>query len=144
MENSCQVDFYLLENSSLDAPQLACRLALMAWERGHRVSVLTENKNDAESIDELMWKWPCNRFLPHQRLRQGEAGTAPVTIGALQNLKDADVVINLCTQPVPEPGRFNRLLEIVPQRPEDRLASRQKFRTYRQLGIEPATHKIGK
>ena len=62
----------------------------------------------------------------------------------MENLKDADVVINLCIQPIPEPQRFNRLLEIVPQKPEDRQASRQKFRAYRQLGIEPATHNIGK
>jgi DNA polymerase-3 subunit chi len=144
MDSSCQVDFYLLGNTSLDAPKLACQLALMAWERGHRVAVVTDSGDDAGALDELMWSWPRNRFVPHQRVDQGLSGTAPVTIGVMESLKDADVVINLCIQPVPEPQRFNRLLEIVPQKPEDRQASRQKFRAYRQLGIEPATHNIGK
>jgi DNA polymerase-3 subunit chi len=116
----------------------------MAWERGHQVAVVTESDEDSGAVDELMWSWPPKRFLPHQRAGDKAPGTAPVIIGTLDHLKEADVVINLCPQPVPDPQRFKRLLEIVPQRSADRETSRQKFRAYRQLGIEPSTHKIGK
>ncbi len=43
MTDSCQVDFYVLDEGALSAEQLACRLALMAWEQGHRITVLTES-----------------------------------------------------------------------------------------------------
>jgi len=52
------------------------------------------------------------------------------------------VVINLTADPVPEPGRFRRLLEIVPADARLRESSRTKFRAYRGLGLEPNHHKV--
>ena len=54
------------------------------------------------------------------------------------------MAINLTDHAVPNPGRFSRLLEIVPGAEQKRLASRQKFREYRDIGLDPASHKIGK
>ena len=54
-----------------------------------------------------------------------------------------NLVINLCADPVPEPGRFRRLLEIVPAQPELRTASRVKYKLYRDQGLNPETHKMG-
>jgi DNA polymerase-3 subunit chi len=148
----CQVDFYVLAESSPPAEQLACRLSLMAWEQGHRVSVLAPDENTARSVDELMWDYPPARFLPHERgapglvaAGQGVAGRgAPVSIvlSADQLGADRDVVVNLGGEAVPEPGRFHRLLEIVPAEPHLREASRDKFRYYRKLGLQPTKHDI--
>jgi len=43
---------------------------------------------------------------------------------------------------VPDPGRFRRLLEIVPADTRQRESSRTKFRQYRSLGLEPNHHEI--
>ena len=59
-------------------------------------------------------------------------------------LNQYEVVFNLCAQPVPDPSRFKRLLEIVPQETEARQASREKFKYYRGRGISPGTHEINK
>jgi DNA polymerase-3 subunit chi len=142
MPESTQVDFYLLARPGLDAGRLACRLALMAWERGHRTTVLTESEAAASELDELMWNAPDGRFLPHARDGSETAGQAPVRITAEQRLNEADVLINLCRAPVPDPACCNRLLEIVPHRKADREASREKYRYYRSQGLEPATHEI--
>ena len=40
MAASCQVDFYVLTNPDQSAERLACQLAMMAWEQGHRVSYI--------------------------------------------------------------------------------------------------------
>ena len=144
MPGPAQVDFYLLATPELDAGRLACRLALMAWERGHRTTVLTESEEAADRLDELMWAAPRGRFLPHARDGDEHAGRAPVRITVPGRLNEADVVINLCQAPVPEPGRCNRLLEIVPHREADREASREKYRYYRKQGLEPATHEISR
>ncbi len=144
MNASCQVDFYVLARPDQSAERLACRLAMMAWEQGHHVAVLTADEKDADALDEIMWDYPPGRFLPHSR---GQADSeTPVSIDtcAAEIPADRDVVINLADSAVPEPGRFKRLLEIVPGVEQKRLASRQKFREYRNLGLSPASHTIGK
>ena len=137
----CQVDFYLLASPEGDAGHLACKLALMALERGHRIDILAADADSARALDELMWRYPEGRFIPHD-LADGPTGRqAPVRIH--QRAPDkADVLINLTQQPVDQPQRCRRLLEIVPHRDADRKASRDKFRAYRAQGLEPATHPI--
>lgn len=144
MADRCQVDFYVLGDSGKSAEQLACRLALMAWEQGHRIAVLTGNAAEARKLDELMWESPANRFLPHTLEFSDQ--TAPVRIGTAdaEIPGDCEVLINLTTMAVPEPSRFKRLLEIVPRSESERTASRQKFRSYRDQGLRPASHTIGK
>jgi DNA polymerase-3 subunit chi len=144
MGNICQIDFYVLDSPDQSAEHFACRLAIMAWEQGHNVAVLTADEDDAKSLDEVMWDYPPGRFLPHSR---GKAGSdTPVCIDThhAEIQADRDVVINLADNAVPEPGRFKRLLEIVPSAEHKRLASRHKFREYRDLGLNPESHKIGK
>ena len=140
----CQVDFYVLANPALSPGRLACRLCMMAWEQGHRVAVLAGSEEDANALDELMWDFPPGRFLPHAL---GAAETeVPVSIvpDAEQLAAGRDVVINLAATPVPEPGRFQRLLEIVPADTQRKEASRDKFRQYRDWGLSPGSHQIEK
>jgi DNA polymerase-3 subunit chi len=141
---SCQVDFYLLGESSPGAAKLACRLALMALERNQNIFVITNSDTSAEQLDELMWQYPEGRFIPHARAGEPDSGKAPVNIGLLSSLNPADVVINLCPEAVPQPERFSRVLEIVPYADNEREASRVKFRIYRNLGLDPQTHEINK
>ena len=139
MSDACQVDFYLLGAPEQDADRLACRLALMAWERGHEIEIVTGSEAEALRLDELMWSSPDGRFLPHD---VAPDGAAPVRILAQPPEAAADVVINLTPAPLPRPEQCRRLLEIVPHRPADREASRDKFRAYRALGLHPETHSI--
>ena len=140
MTANCQVDFYVLQDESASTELLACQLALMAWEHGHRITVLAENEKQAERVDALMWEHPNGRFLPHKQKHQ--TGFAPVIIVTLPELEiDAgEVIINLTQGAVPQPQRFNRLLELVPANDTQREASRDKFRVYRTQGLKPESH----
>jgi DNA polymerase-3 subunit chi len=141
---TCQVDFYLLGESSPEADNLACRLALMAWERKQKIFIITATETSGQQLDELMWKFPEGRFLPHSMADGQETGKTPVNIGTLRSLNPADVVINLCPEAVPQPERFSRILEIVPYADDEREASRLKYKAYRDLGLKPQTHEIKK
>jgi len=141
---SCQVDFYLLGESSPGAAKLACRLALMALERNQKIFIVTATEASGQQLDELMWQYPEGRFIPHARTGDQDYEKAPVNIGTLASLNPADVVINLCPDAVPQPKRFCRVLEIVPCADDEKEASRVKFRTYRDLGLNPQTHEINK
>ena len=142
--DACQVDFYLLGQSAPEASKLACRLALMAWERKQNIFIITTTESSGKQLDELMWKFPEGRFLPHATTGSDDACRAAVNIGTLSDLKPTDVVINLCQQAVPEPQRFKRVLEIVPYADDERDASRVKYKNYRNLGLKPRTHEINK
>jgi DNA polymerase-3 subunit chi len=141
---TCQVDFYVLADPVRSAESLACQLALMAWEQGHRVCVRTEDELEAQRIDELMWDQPPGRFLPHEIGAGAEECPVRIETGGEDVPGDRDVVINLATSAVPEPARFSRLLEVVPQEGDRRQASRGKYRAYRDQGLDPAHHTIGK
>ena len=141
---SCQVDFYLLGESSQGASRLACRLALMAWERKQKIFIITATDSSGEQLLELMWQFPEGRFLSHAGACEQDSGKAPVNIGTLSGLNPTDVVINLCPEAVPQPERFSRVLEIVPYAESERQASRVKYKTYRNLGLQPQTHEINK
>jgi len=143
MSESCQVDFYVLARPDQSAQRLACRLAMMAWEQGYRIVVLAGDKSSAAALDEAMWDFPQGRFLPHSS--EQDSADAPVAIATNceEKFSDRDVVINLTDETVPEPGRFRRLLEIVPADDRQRNSSRLKFREYRDLGLNPASHTIG-
>jgi DNA polymerase-3 subunit chi len=141
---SCQVDFYLLGESSPSADKLACRLALMAWERKQKIFIITASESSRQQLDELMWQYPEGRFLPHTKADSEDSDKSPVNIGTLSSLNTGDVVINLCPEAVPQPDRFSRVLEIVPYADDERKASRVKYKTYRSLGLKPQTHEINK
>lgn len=138
----CQVDFYLLGDASLQAGKLACRLAMMAWERKQRIYIITATHASARELDEQMWQYPEQRFLPHATPDDPNSAKAPVIIGTLSDLNPTDVVINLCPDAVPQTERYQRVLEIVPFADSERKASRVKYKTYRDLGIKPQTHEI--
>ncbi len=90
--------------------------------------MLAASEEDARHLDELMWDFPPGRFLPHEL---GHADSdVPVAILAAPDPvpADRDVVINLSGDAVPDPGRFRRLLEIVPADTQLRESSRDKFR----------------
>jgi DNA polymerase-3 subunit chi len=142
MPESCQVDFYLLGESSPGAAKLACRLALMALERNQKIFIIAASETSGDELDELMWQYPKGRFIPHARSGAEDSARAPVNIGTLTGLNPADVVINLCSEAVPQPERFARVLEIVPAADNEKEASRVKYRIYRNLGLNPRTHEI--
>lgn len=139
MSAPCQVDFYQLTDPARAPEQLACKLALMAWERGHRVAILGRDSAQVDDLDRLLWQSPEGRFLPHER---GEDHPAPVSLLLTVPESAGDVGINLTDQPLPQPLPFRRLLEIVPFRDEEREAARKKFRAYRAQGLDLKTHKI--
>ncbi len=139
----CQIDFYVLEDQHKSVQQLACQLAMMAWEQGMKSLVILPDQRQIEQLDELMWSVPKGRFLPHQPA--GQSGVAPVVLGTHVDLDDcqAQVIINLDTKVIPRPERFRRLLELVPANDADRKASRLKFRAYKAQGLEPVSHTMG-
>ena len=138
-----KIDFYILNESHSSARlQLACRLIEKAYKQKHRIYIHTENSNDAHQLDELLWTYREDSFLPHNLLGDGPEPAPPIQIGFTQPPeKHRDILINLAHQ-VPEFHiQFNRILELVDQNPIDQESARERFRFYRnqQFSIRSTT-----
>mgnify|MGYP002790281654 CR=1 FL=1 len=59
------------------------------------------------------------------------------------SLKKRCVLVNLSTELPREPGRFERIIEVIDGEERRRQQGRERFRAYRDLGIEPETHSLG-
>ena len=142
-----RVDFYVLPSLEPSARlRFACRLAEKAWHKRHRVRVQCEPGGELEALDDLMWTWSDRSFLPHHRLGADEQppapAPAPVVLAdtAEADAADGDLVVNLGGALPPGYERFARIAEVVDADERRRQLGRERFRQYRERGIEPTTH----
>lgn len=143
-----RIDFYILEPEGAgkgnNARQLfACRLAEKAFSQGHRVYIHTGSAAEAEQIDDLLWTFKQNSFIPHGRI-DDEAGAdedTPVHIGHGEDAgSHDDVLINLGTEVPLFFSRFQRVAELVD--PQGREPARQRYSFYRDRGYPLDTHNL--
>ena len=140
-----QVDFYVLPGTS---PQqrwkFACRVVEKAWQRGLRVTVLGDDATEVRQLDELLWTFSEQSFVPHEIVAEG-AGESAAQVRLTHTLADdatADVLVNLGAALPPQPARFARIAEIVDADPERRQRGRERFKAYRDLQLTMKTHQI--
>ena len=95
--SSILVDFYLLQDNTLAAKKLiACRLLEKAYLRGNQVFVYCNDKEDAESLDELLWTFKEDSFIPHNLQGEGPTSPPPIQIGYAGEPRGfSDILLNL-------------------------------------------------
>lgn len=143
-----RVDFYVLPDADpIQRPLLACKLAEKAYGQGLKVYIHTATEGEALHLDELLWTFRAGSFLPHAihgampNPRGGEA--PPILLGHdHEPAGHTDVLINLGAEVPQFFGRFERVAELVDQRPELLAQSRERFRFYRERGYELNTHQL--
>jgi DNA polymerase III subunit chi len=120
-----------------------CRLLRKAYRRGVQVVVCGEPERLGR-LDTLLWTFEQLEFIPHARLRGGERpdpallARTPIWLAdATTAWPQADVVVNLGDQPVGEPTRFDRIIEIICDSEGDRQTGRARWRHYVGLGLKP-------
>lgn len=139
-----RIDFYVLPDQKENGRALlACRLADKAYGLGHTVYVFTASEARAAALDDLLWTFRQDSFVPHERYPLvGEEGS-PVLVGtAAPATVEAQVLINLADALPEDFERYERVVELVDQHPEVLAQSRERFRQYREQGYAPETHKL--
>ncbi|KTD79227.1 DNA polymerase III subunit chi [Legionella waltersii] len=141
-----RVDFYLLASEQPDDLwRLACRLVEKAYHRGHRIFVLCKNQQDAESLDELLWTYKEESFIPHNLQGEGPEPPPPVQIGFDKEPRGFnDILINLSGAIPPFCHRFKRVIELVSALESEKELSRGRYKEYRSKGYALHTHTIEK
>lgn len=136
-----RADFYLIDKPRFrdDPLLLVCELAKKAFDSGQSTLILARSFEQAEQLDEKLWEFDENAFIPHQIAGDDDDPITPVLIVAPDtHIADRALVINLRDEPAP--GLFDRVLEVVPADEEQRLGSRQRWKTYQHAGFEVAKH----
>lgn len=139
-----RVDFYVLpDHKENGRALLACRLIDKAYHLGHTLYVLAASEAQAAALDDLLWTFRQDSFIPHERYPLTGQDDSPILIGTrLPPDRNAQVLINF-TNTLPEDfSRFERVIELVDQHPEVLATSRERFRQYRERGLTPETHKL--
>jgi DNA polymerase-3 subunit chi len=139
-----RVDFYLLESDQSQVRWLiSCRLLEKAYVRGHRVFVYCNNQHDAELIDELLWTFKEDSFIPHNLQGEGPNPPPPIQIGyATEPRGFNDILLNLSNHVPQFYGKFKRVMELVINTEEEKEQGRAHYKAYRTKGCELVTHQI--
>ena len=139
-----RVDFYLLNQSHPQAGWLvACRLLEKAYQRGHRVFVYCESPQDAALLDELLWTYKDDSFIPHNLQGEGPEPPPAIQIGYGPDAGGFnDILLNMATTIPQFHTRFRRIMEIVMDNDAAKEISREHYREYRNKRFELHTHPI--
>lgn len=139
-----KIDFYILSENATDAHfKLACRLVEKAYKNQHRIYIHTANQTDTHRMDELLWTYRDDSFLPHNIYGDGPDPAPPIQIGfAVTPDKHRDILINLSST-IPEfYTQFIRVLEVVENNPTIQERARENYKIYRAKNYSITTHKL--
>jgi DNA polymerase-3 subunit chi len=137
-----RADFYLIAKPRfLEKPLLlVCELARKANDSGQPLLILAASAVQAELLDELLWEFDPDAYIPHQVAGQDEDDdiTPVLIVPPEQQAPMRPLVLNLRTEPVP-PG-FERVLEVVPADPSARDPLRARWKHYAATGVDVQKH----
>lgn len=120
----------------------AIRLVDKAWQQGDRVCIACDQYSHAEELDELLWNFGPEAFIPHS-IVPDSATRCPDPVGILlcePAADDWDTVILLAEGLPADADRFRRLALIAHNESGALRQARSQFKQLRALGIEPRVH----
>ncbi len=140
-----EISFYILSTIGAEARYaFACKLIEKAYRSGYFAYVITDSDSQSEWLDQLLWTFRPTSFVPHQIYR----GSLPefantVLIGNIPAPEAWQrVILNLSSHPPANLTHTEKVLEILDNDESLKVMARQRFRYYKQLGIEPITHRL--
>ena len=133
-----KVTFYKLAS---DAPSLkfVCQLIKKASATQQQVLCLVDNEQTAEQLDQLLWEFEAEAFIPHAI----GIDQKPVAITAVAEPGEHhQILINLQGQIPTWFSRFERVIELVQPESEHEQVKRENFRFYKERGYALDFHDI--
>jgi len=136
-----RADFYLIDKPRFrdDPLLLVCELVKKAYAAEQPTLILARSTEQAEALDEKLWEFDDDSFIPHQLAGDDDDSITAVVI-ASPGVATADrpLVVNLrdeCAE-----GAYERVLEVVAADPAEREGSRVRWAEYKRRGFEVNKH----
>jgi DNA polymerase-3 subunit chi len=137
-----QVEFH---TGVADPVHFACRLLRKAHRQGARLLV-TAPPETLGALDQALWTFEAQEFVPHVRLPGPAAALAPRTPIWLATAAPEGaprLLVNLGAAPPAAAEAFDRIIEIVGADADARQAGRARWRHYEAWGLKPVHHAAG-
>jgi len=139
--------FHILSKPTPSARNLhAVKLVDKAWQQGDRACVVCDNMQQAQELDDLLWNFAPEAFIPHS-IVPDTATTCTDPVGILlcpPVAEDWDTVIILSATLPADADRFKRLALVAHNDPAVLNQARSHYKQLRALGIEPRVHDLRK
>jgi DNA polymerase-3 subunit chi len=136
-----RADFYLIDKPRFrdDPLLLVCELVKKAYASEQPTLILARSPEQAEALDEKLWEFDDDAFIPHQLAGDDDDSITAVVI-APPGVATADrpLVVNLRDECAP--GSYERVLEVVAADPAERDGSRVRWAEYKRRGFEVNKH----
>lgn len=135
-----RIDFYQIDSD--EAPLgFACRLIEKIYRQRYHVHVHADGLDQAAELDDLLWTFRPDRFIPHCLVSTGVQ--APVTIAHDHEPdNDQQVLVNLSGEVPHFFSRFERVAEVVPRDAGSRQSARANYKFYRDRGYPLHYHQM--
>ena len=136
-----RADFYLIQSTRFreEPLRLVCELARKACDANLWTLVLARDDAQAEALDDLLWAFDEDAYVPHQIAGDEEDELTPVLIAPPEiDAPLRPLVINLRDAAVE--GSFERVLEVVPADASARGPLRERWKQYQARGFELNKH----
>lgn len=137
-----RVDFYILPNATDQQRKLfACRLAEKAWQQNNRIYIQTGNPLESQALDQLLWTFSEENFVPHGIAGSEQDASQPILISHENCSGEFDLLINLSTQ-LPDIKHSKRIAEIIHNDDTTKQQGREHYKQYRAQNCELHHHEM--
>ncbi|OTG67246.1 DNA polymerase III subunit chi [Acinetobacter silvestris] len=133
-----KVSFYLFEKSPERQVDSACRLCRKILRKSEKIWLYCPDLELQQQLDEYLWCFDPSSFLAHGI----EQIHAPICISADLPTSNEWIVFNFNNQALEQLPQFSHIIEIIENDENAKQIGREKFKTYRRLGITPQTFKL--
>ncbi|MEH6452125.1 MAG: DNA polymerase III subunit chi [Psychromonas sp.] len=144
-----QVVFYILNAQNEASTQAipahfaqACSIAGFYYSQNKKVFIYCESQQDAFTVDEYLWQFDGDSFVPHNLLGEGPRFGTPVEISWQAPTHPRPVLINLSPNVPDFAINFQQIIDFVPNDEQLKIAARHRYSTYKKLGHSLSTEKL--
>ena len=133
-----RADFYLIAKPRFrEQPLLlVCELARKATDAGQHTLVLARDAAQAEALDDLLWSFDPDAYVPHQIAGADEDEDEAAVLIASPDIDASPRQLLINLRDAAPTGSFERVLEVVPADPAARGPLRERWKHYQSLGFE--------
>ena len=120
----------------------AAELLLGCVPKRMKATVLCDTQTQAEALDEFIWQYPPDKFIPHNLFGEGPAAGTPAEIVwqsaylSMTKLRNRQFVINLSGEYIERHHDIMHIIDFVPEDEDQKAAARLRYKQYKQAGCQ--------
>jgi len=129
-----KITFFQVRNTNSKLEKI-CQTALEFFEKKEPLLIKVPNPASLEFIDQLLWRYPPDSFLPHRTKEVSCDDLIAITISD-ENPNEADLIFNLTAEPIDlSKHYFNSVLEFEDlTSPQKNQTAKEHYQLYKSKG----------